>query len=144
VTDTKGLDVKGRLTALSEQSLSVFSEGRTQTFGLPDVSEVRQQIPDSLLNGGLIGLAAGFALPAMLCTSRSDASETEFCLFGTFLFGGLPGLGIGLGIDALLTRKVPLFWSPSRLIIQPVIGPEQIGLRAFVRLGKRGTRSHTD
>lgn len=143
VTDTKGLEVKGRLSAINGKSLSLLSEGRTQSFGLPDVSEVQQQMPDSILNGALIGLAVGFVLPAVICTSGSDASETAPCVAGAFLLGGLPGLGIGLGIDAVRTRKVTLFRSsggaPNTLTIVPVMGPGRIELRASVRLGKGGS-----
>lgn len=144
VTDTKGRNVRAKLTGLSGESLSLAMEGRIQTFTRPEIWEVQKVIPDTILDGGLIGLAAGFVLPAVICTSGSDASETVPCVAGAFLLGGLPGLGIGLGIDALRTRKVMLFRSssgtPNAFTIAPVVTPGRIELRASVRLGKTGRR----
>lgn len=144
VTDTKGRHVKGKLSGLSGESLSLAMDGRIQKFTRPEIWEVRKVIPDTIVNGGLIGLAAGFVLPAVICTSRSDASETVSCVAGAFALGGLPGLGIGLGIDAMRSRKVMLFRSssgtPHAFTVTPVVTPGRIELRASVRLGKTGGR----
>lgn len=139
VTDQRGRRVKGELTGLSRQSLSLATRDGALTFTQPDVSEVRRQVSDSVLDGGVIGLIAGFAAPAAICTSRSDSSETVGCVLGSMLLGGLPGFAIGAIVDAARTRKVVVFRSssgrPSTVIISPVIAPGRIALRASLRLG---------
>ena len=139
VTDQRGRRVKGELTVLSGQSLSLATGDGPLTFVQSDVSEVRRQISDRVLDGGLIGLVAGFAVPAAICAGRSDGSETAACTIGSLIFGGLPGFAIGAIVDAVRTRKVTVFRSstgrPSPVTISPVIAPGGIALRASLRLG---------
>ena len=66
-------------------------------------------MPDSILNGGFIGLAIGTAGPLVVCTSVGDSSETPGCVAGSLGFGGLPGFAIGAIIDRLRSRNVTLF-----------------------------------
>jgi hypothetical protein len=110
VTDISGRLVTGRLTALSSDALSILTgERRVLTFRDQEVREVRRRMPDSKWQGALIGLAAGWLVPAAVCTSRSDSSETLGCVLDTFLLGGLPGLGIGAAIDAVQGKTVIVF-----------------------------------
>lgn len=113
VTDQQGRRIKGEVTVLSGQSLSLATGDGPRLFMQPDVSAIRRHISDRVLDGGLIGLVAGFAVPATICASRSDSSETGACVFGTLVFGGLPGFAIGAIVDAVRTRKVTVFRSAS-------------------------------
>ncbi len=134
VTDTNGRRVKGKLTELTTESLTILTGSGGQTFARSTVREVQKQIPDSKLDGGLIGFAAGWGVPAAVCTGRSDSSETGSCVAGTLVFGGLPGLAIGMMIDAIHTRKVVVFEAaPRRTVsVTPVVAPGRIELQASV------------
>ena len=57
ITDTRSRRVKGTLTSVDEDSLSLAADGRTQTFSRSEVSTVR--VADGLGNGALIGAGAG-------------------------------------------------------------------------------------
>jgi hypothetical protein len=110
VTDQSGRRVAGRLTAISSDALSILTrDQRALTFRDQEVREVRRRVPDSKWEGALIGFAAGWLVPAAVCASRSDSSETLGCVLDTFLLGGLPGLGIGAAIDAAQGRAVIVF-----------------------------------
>ena len=56
VTDSSGRQVKGKLTALSSDTLTLLTDGRTLTFRDQQVREVRHRLPDSKLEGAWIGL----------------------------------------------------------------------------------------
>ena len=139
VTDQQGRRINGEVAVLSGQSLSLATGNGSRIFMQPDVSEIRRHISDRVLDGGLIGLVAGFAVPATICASRSDSSETAACVFGTLTFGGLPGFAIGAIVDAVRTRKVTVFrpgsGRPGTVIVSPVIAPGGIALRASLRFG---------
>lgn len=124
VTDSSGRQVKGKLTALSSDALTLLTDGRTLTFRDEQVREVRHRLPDSRLEGAFIGLAAGWIVPASVCTGRSDSSETAGCVMGTLFYGGLPGFFIGMGIDAMQAKTVTVFRSPSstmRIRVAPLL-----------------------
>ena len=124
VTDSSGRQVKGKLTALSSDTLTLLTDGRTLTFRDQQVREVRHRLPDSKLEGAWIGLAAGWIVPAAVCASRSDSSETVSCVLGTAFYGGLPGFFIGMGIDAMQAKTVTVFRSPSstmRIRVAPLL-----------------------
>ena len=57
VTDMRGRKVKGALTVVDEDSLSLATDGRTHTLARSEVSTVR--VADGLGNGALIGAGAG-------------------------------------------------------------------------------------
>jgi hypothetical protein len=57
VIDMRGRRVKGVLTAVDKDSVSLATDGRTQTFARSDVSTVR--VADGFGNGALIGAGAG-------------------------------------------------------------------------------------
>jgi hypothetical protein len=58
VTDMMGRRVKGVLTAIDHDSLSLSTDGRPQKFARSEVGTIR--VPDGLGNGALIGAGAGF------------------------------------------------------------------------------------
>jgi hypothetical protein len=57
VIDMRGRRVKGVLTAVDKDSVSLATDGRTQTFARSEVSTVR--VADGFGNGALIGAGAG-------------------------------------------------------------------------------------
>src|SRR4029453_1948558 len=110
VTDQQGQRTGGRLIGIERSTLSIKTD-RPVTFSQPDVQIVQRQLPDSVLDGGLIGFAIGMTVPLIVCTSRSDSSETAGCAIGAVGFGGLPGFAIGALIDRVRGRKVTVFRS---------------------------------
>jgi hypothetical protein len=112
VTDQQGRRTGGRLIGIERSTLSIKTD-RPVTFSQPDVQIVQRKLPDSVLDGGVIGFAIGMALPLIVCTSISDSSETVGCAIGAAGFGGLSGFAIGALIDRVRGRMVTIFRSPQ-------------------------------
>ncbi|MEO5741810.1 MAG: hypothetical protein ABIS29_14565 [Vicinamibacterales bacterium] len=140
VTDRQGRQMRGELTVIEGDTLSVKTADRPLTFNQSDVQQIQRQIPDSFLNGAFIGLAIGAAGPMIVCTSIGDSSETVGCVASSLGFGGLSGFAIGAILDRLHTRKMTVFQSkdsgPRTMTISPVIGGRTIGLQMSMRLGR--------
>lgn len=113
VTDRQGRETGGKLIGIERGMLSIQGR-RSVTFSEPEVQLVRQKLPDSVLDGGLIGFAIGMVGPLIVCTSRSDSSETVGCAIGSVGFGGLPGFAIGALMDRARGRMVTMFRAPHR------------------------------
>ena len=135
VTDSSGQRIRGKLTTVSGDALSIWVDGRTRTFTNQQVREVQHRLKDSKIEGALIGLAAGWLVPSIVCTSRSDSSETLGCVLDTLLLGGLPGLAIGAAIDAAQAKTVTVFRSSAstRIAVAPVVTARGLGIRASIR-----------
>src|SRR6187401_1030784 len=88
VTDQEGRRTGGRFIGIERNTLSIKTD-RPVTFSQPDIQMVQRRLPDSVLDGGVIGFAVGMAVPLIICTSRSDSSETAGCAIGAAGFGGL-------------------------------------------------------
>ena len=88
LTDRAGDSVRGRVMSISERSLAFAGHNKPFTEG--DCREVRARLRDSPWDGGAIGFAVGFAISALVCTSRSDSSETIPCVVGFVLLGACP------------------------------------------------------
>ena len=136
VTDSSGQRVRGTLTAISSDALSILTGSRTLTFRDQQVREVQQRLTDGKGEGAFLGFVAGWLVPAIVCTSRSDGSETYGCVLGTLLLGGLPGLAIGTTIDAVQAKTVTVFHSPAsaRVVVAPVVTAHGFELLASIRL----------
>ena len=108
VTDRQGRESGGKLIGIDRGVLSIQGL-RPVTFSEPEVQLVRRKMPDRVLDGGFIGFAIGMVGPLIVCTSRSDSSETVGCAIGSVGFGGLPGFAIGALIDRARGRMVTIF-----------------------------------
>jgi hypothetical protein len=135
VTDSSGQRIRGKLASLSSDTLSIRAGRRTRTYTSLQVREVQQRLGDSKIEGALIGLAAGWLVPSVVCTTRSDSSETLGCVLDTLLLGGLPGLAIGAAIDAAQAKTVTIFRTSAstRLALTPILTTRSIGVRASIR-----------
>ncbi len=133
VTDTMGRRVKGPLTALDPDSLSLVTEGRLQRLARPDIWEVRQRIPDSKANGALYGAMVGTGVA--LWDQFRDISEPLSAPIWALTVG--VGSAVGAGIDALAnTGSQVLYRSPQqarRLTIAPFVERNQQGVLVSVR-----------
>jgi hypothetical protein len=123
--DTRGRRVKGVLTEVDKDSISLATDGRTQTFTRSEVSTVR--IADGLANGAVIGAAAG--LGAALGILAIAGSGNGYVLPSAKVGAPLLLSGIGALMGALIDRAHDggrvLYVSPgqtSRLIVCPVVG----------------------
>jgi hypothetical protein len=134
ITDSSGLRTRGKLTTLSSDILSIRANGRTRTFTNQEVREVQQRLNDSKIEGALIGLAAGWLVPALVCTTRSDSSETLGCVLDSLLPGGLPGLAIGAAVDAAQAKQVTVFRSSvrTRVAVGPMVTARRFEFRASI------------
>ena len=134
ITDSSGLRTRGKLTTLSSDTLSIRANGRTRTFTNQEVREVQQRLNDSKIEGALIGFAAGWLVPALVCTTRSDSSETLGCVLDSLLPGGLPGLAIGAAVDAAQAKQVTVFRSSvrTRVAVGPMVTARRFGFRASI------------
>ena len=96
VTDMKGRRVKGALTAFDEDSLTLATDGLTQTFARSEVSTIR--VADGLGNGALIGAASGLGAPLdiLAILGSQDGyvfgeSGSPFTAIGCWCPSGSPG-----------------------------------------------------
>lgn len=136
VIDMRGRRVKGAITAVDKDSVSLATDGRTQTFAQSEVSTVR--VADGFGNGTLIGAGAG--LGAALGILAIAASGDGYVLPSAKV--GAPVLlsGIGALMGALIDRAHEggrvLYVSPgqtSTLVVSPLLGRVRQGVLVSVR-----------
>jgi hypothetical protein len=136
VIDTTGRRVKGALTAVDQDSLSLATDGRTQTFARSEVSTVR--VADGLGNGALIG--AGTGLGAALGILAIVGSGDGYVLPSAKVGAPLVLSGIGALLGALVDRAHGggrvLYVSPAQtsgLVVSPLLGKDRQGVLLSVR-----------
>src|SRR4051812_39493348 len=83
---------------------------------------------DSLLNGAVIGLAAGAALGiAFVYATRDSDLDAGAYAYGALIFGGI-GAGTGLGVDALFNRNASaVIRLPGGVALGPVLSRKIAG-----------------
>lgn len=85
---------------------------------------------DSLVNGTLIGLAAGSVFGVVVARSITEhSSSIESDVIGGAIFGGV-GAGLGVGLDALIRTNRTVYQAPpvsARVSLAP--GRQQVSLR---------------
>jgi hypothetical protein len=135
VIDMSGRRVKGALTAVDKDSVSLATDGRTQTFARSEVSSVR--VADGLGNGVLIGAGAGLgtALSILAITGAGDGYVLPSAKVGAPLL--LSGIGalVGALIDRAHEGRV-LYVSPGRtsaLVVAPLLARDRQGVGVTVR-----------
>jgi hypothetical protein len=85
---------------------------------------------DSLLNGALIGAAAGVASELLLCRAMEPWDVCNDV--GPMLRFGAVGAAIGIGVDALIRQRVPdvsATTGPGRVRVAPIAGRGAGGVR---------------
>src|SRR5262249_34736187 len=145
ISEVSGRKTSGRLGTLSPTSLELVSmstDASGRTVAVPkaqlspsDVAEIRVVRRDSLLNGTLIGLAAG-AGPFLAVWPAAAGSEVEINVALGALVGGVAGAAIGAAVDASRHRQVTVFRAApraARLRIAPLVSPSTVGIRTAVR-----------
>jgi hypothetical protein len=124
VTDVAGGEHKGKLANVSASALTLRSDGAPRDFAAENVRAIRWRQPDSVLNGTLIGLAAGAAGGAIF-TAAITENEPGVAWRAALVYGGF-GAGIGALIDGLRPgKKVLVYGTPpassARLSVVPVV-----------------------
>jgi hypothetical protein len=134
VTDMRGRRVKGVLTAGGKDSVSLATDGRTQTFARSEVSTVR--VADGFGNGALIGAGAGLAtaLGILAIAGSGDGYVLPSAKVGAPLL--LSGIGalVGALIDRAHEGGRVLYVSPGQTsVVSPLLGKDRIGVLVSVR-----------
>ncbi len=135
VIDMRGRRVKGALTAVGTDSVSLARDGRTQMFPRSEVSTVR--LADGLGDGALIGAGAGLgaALGVLAIAGSGDGYVLPSAKVGAPLL--LSGIGalIGALIDRAHEGGRVLYVSPgqtSELVVSPLLGNDRQGVLVSV------------
>jgi hypothetical protein len=136
VIDMSGRRVKGALTAVDKDSVSLATDGRTRTFARSEVRSVR--VADGLGNGALIGAGAGLgtALGILAITGSGDGYILPSAKVGAPLL--LSGIGALMGalIDRAHEGGSVLHVSPGRtseVVVAPLVARGRHGVRVSVR-----------
>lgn len=120
VTDTSGVEVRGRVSAVSDSSLTLKVKDDVRRFDAGTVRQVRRD-GDSLVNGLGIGLAFG-VLGALFPDNRCSG-DPPVCddkqIPERVLFVAIAGAG-GMGIDLLIRDRTLLFAVPERVTLKVV------------------------
>lgn len=140
VVDVTGREVRGRVGALSRDSVTLLTEAGSQTFGEVAVATIRQRHADSLTNGAIIGAvgATAYFLTGAALVGDRDGGEmiVSTAVAGGLLFAGM-GAAAGAGIDALLARRRVIYQKPTgegRVTVSPLFGRGRRGVALSVRL----------
>ncbi len=113
---------------------AVMAAGSYTSLGDTQASGLRSGGRDSLLNGTVIGLAAGaaFGIAYVHAVRDSDLDAGDYS-YSALIFGGL-GAAAGLGIDALLDRNSSVVVrSPRRVALSPRVSRKTAGIRVIMR-----------
>lgn len=133
VTDGKGAEIRGSLTAASGASVEVMPPVGPRKVPMTDVWLITQK--DSNANGFWIGAGIG-VLPIIGLSSAhiNNAQVATFTIFSGLFYGG-----IGVLIDNAIDGRKVLYHRPesgqASLTISPVIGfdgPKRLGLSGSI------------
>lgn len=147
VTDASGRRSKGRLGELSTSSLELLvfqtqPDGSQKwasfaRFQEGEVTRIMLERRDSLLNGTLIGLAAGAgtALGVVMAAHCRSCSEPETAYPAAAVAVGV-GVGLGAAIDFARRDRVKVFQAPeprsSTVRISPLLSNVAAGVQMTV------------
>jgi hypothetical protein len=113
VSDANGGQVTGTIAELSPSSLAILAGSGRRVFTEDSVSQISQRRPDSLVNGALIGAAAGAIVGAIgvnACANDFGCNDDSSGAFFA-MYTGI-GLGVGLGLDAAIVKRRLIFERP--------------------------------
>jgi hypothetical protein len=133
VTDAADLEVSGKLSELSDESLDLLVDGKLQQFVQGHVKVIKRRQPDSLWNGLLIGAAAG-AVPAVYWLFADPNECAASICMDDLVIGVIPGAVIGLAIDLAVQKKVIVYRRPSQsskgpaLTVTPLVAQHRTGI----------------
>jgi hypothetical protein len=108
LADSGGVSRTGTVTEVTASSLRLLLDGHARDFAQDDVLWIDRRTSDSVLNGLAIGAAIGAAL--FLKYYADNALCQVNCQFRSGALGMIAiGAAAGWGVDALVTKRVPIF-----------------------------------
>ena len=139
VEDVAGKRLNGRIGTLSGGRLTLVTRAGTRELGEADVVQIRQRRDDSLLNGAIVGAAAGTAyfvtLMAVLWDRDGGGVIVPTAIAGGLMMAGM-GAAAGVGIDALITGRQVIYRRPpsaGRVTVSPLMGNGRRGAAIAVK-----------
>jgi hypothetical protein len=133
VTDAAGSTIRGKLAAMTDNSLEIHVNGNPQKVGVGDVSRIQWQKKDSPLTGVLIGGAIG-AIPGIYWLIADPNECTGLCAEDYVAIG--VGALIGGFIDRAIKKKVTVYDASQpttkKVIISPILLRDRRGLQVRV------------
>jgi hypothetical protein len=133
VNDHQGQSMTGRVEQVTASGIDlVMAKGQRRTVPAADV--VRVVRLDANLNGMLLGLAGGIGAGAATGRSgcRADPSCSAAQLAVALPIGAAAGVLIGYLVDASHTRTLFRRDTRSSVVVAPLIGRGQVGVRMAV------------
>jgi hypothetical protein len=136
VRTTEGMRVRGRVVRVDADALTLTSDDQELRLPALKISSIERH--DSVWNGGLYGLSAGFATGVVLmstCEPGFICEHTPEAILGCGAITGAIGFGVGLLVDVIVRGDRTVFRRSDRgrVEVVPVITPTRKGLT--VRLG---------
>jgi hypothetical protein len=131
IIDTAGHELRGRITALTEDTITLGKGAAARRLQEHEVVLIQQRRTDSLVNGTLIGAAVGGGLGLLMeasCGPRSACAEAPD---GQMLLGGLVwGTAVGLLIDIFIKTPRAVFQAGASRVgvgVTPLATRHRIG-----------------
>jgi hypothetical protein len=141
ITEDSGKsEQEARILDLSASSLAVSIGGVRRDLVESNVTRIRQRLPDSRMNGALIGFLVG----AAASTAGAKALESPSgscaagCVAANVLYGGGLGALVGLGIDALIQGREDIYVkgagrSSPGIVVRPSVTSQGKGVDISLR-----------
>ena len=118
VTTADEIEVRGTVSAVSSDSLTLVIDRTTRRFDASDVRQVRRD-GDPLWNGLAIGAAVGLlgaVMPDNKCTGQPPRCDDRQIPQRAAFFGA--AVAAGVAIDALHRDRAVLYRSPSGVTVR--------------------------
>jgi len=126
VQDERGVETKGKLLRLDQQSVTVLLDGQERTFELSNVRRIQKR-GDSLKNGAITGAIVGAAI-GILSGGFSDCpggglhcgagARVAIAVTSSSIYAA-----IGTGIDAAIQGRTTLYQRPAATNAPLASGP---------------------
>jgi hypothetical protein len=131
ITDVGGQEEKSRIVDVSGGIVTTNAGTDIRRLRTTDIVRVRVRDSDPVINGALIGAAAGVASGLFLCR-LTEPWENCGDDVGAMVRIGAIGAGVGIGIDALIRGRRTIYDAAKgsgRLRATPIIAPHTGGLQ---------------
>ena len=137
VTDSSGGRAVGRLSDMSDTFLHLLVDTDTRTFTAEDTRRVQQRRSDSLINGLLIGAAAGAGYGLYWYLRDPNECSNSVCASDLAIGAGI-GAVIGLAIDAAIKENVTVYLaSGSAAAVGVTSAPGHTGIQVRAAVAVR-------
>ena len=133
ITTGTGETVSGRLDRVTPSTLLLNVNGQARQFEEAEITSVRQLSTDSILNGTVIGFAAGAGCAIAVANTGEEAGYVAAVLMLPY---GLAGAGVGALLDLMIPTARLIYRrsgsGTTRLSLSPILSHDRRGLRASV------------